>query len=139
VAEGMLANTLAQRVLMGPAPGAEVAALRGIVTDLMRLPEVNRYLSGMMSGLAFGYELPGPAHPLLGNRVPDLDLITVDGQVRLAELLRRGRGLLLEFGDQPALVGVVHRWSARVDHVLAKTADAPIADRLPTRARPPLG
>jgi 3-(3-hydroxy-phenyl)propionate hydroxylase len=51
----------------------------------------------MMSGLDVHYDL-GPGHPLLGRRVPDLDLVTVDGPVRVFTLLHQARPVLLRLG-----------------------------------------
>ncbi|MFB9908521.1 FAD-dependent oxidoreductase [Allokutzneria oryzae] len=101
----VLHHTSAQRVLANPKPTEDVLALREIFTDLMRLPDTNRYLAGMMSGLD------------AEGRVPDLDLVTDDGPTRLAELLRSGRGVLL---DLTGSVELPEEWSGRVDLVRAK-------------------
>ncbi|WP_236797066.1 FAD-dependent monooxygenase [Amycolatopsis sp. GM8] len=100
----VLHHTAAQRVFASPNIEPDALALRDIFTDLLRLPDTNRYLAGMMSGL----DLPG--------RVPDFDLVTADGPTRLAALLRSGRGLLLDFGEREWPSG----WADRVDVVHAK-------------------
>lgn len=64
--------TQAQRVFASPRPSADVIELREVFTDLMRLPETNRHLAGLMSGLSHFYNLPGD-HPLVGARVAGLD------------------------------------------------------------------
>ncbi|MER6474218.1 FAD-dependent oxidoreductase [Streptomyces collinus] len=64
--------TQAQRVFAVPRPSADVVELREVFTGLMRLPETNRHLAGLMSGLSHAYDLPG-THPLTGHRVPGLD------------------------------------------------------------------
>ncbi|MEU4037313.1 FAD-dependent oxidoreductase [Streptomyces collinus] len=64
--------TQAQRVFAAPRPSADVVELREVFTGLMRLPETNRHLAGLMSGLSHAYDLPG-THPLTGHRVPGLD------------------------------------------------------------------
>ncbi|MFE1299255.1 FAD-dependent oxidoreductase [Streptomyces sp. NPDC058731] len=64
--------TQAQRVFAAPRPSADALALREVFTDLLRLPETNRHMAGLMSGLAHGYDIPA-AHPLAGQRVPGLD------------------------------------------------------------------
>ncbi|MFI6744187.1 FAD-dependent oxidoreductase [Nonomuraea sp. NPDC050451] len=64
--------TQAQRVFATPRPSADVIELRKVFTDLMRLPEANRHLAGLMSGLSHSYDLPGD-HPLVGHRVSGLD------------------------------------------------------------------
>ncbi|WP_255951314.1 FAD-dependent monooxygenase [Streptomyces odontomachi] len=99
-AASVLHHTSAQRVLANPDAPADVVALRDIVTDLMRLPDTNRHLAGLMSGLSLRYELPG-AHPLIGQRVPDVDLVTPDGPTRLSGLFGTGHAVLLD------LAGVV--------------------------------
>ncbi|OXM72106.1 MULTISPECIES: FAD-dependent monooxygenase [Amycolatopsis] len=101
----VLHHTSAQRVLAAPKPSEDVAALRDIFVDLLRLPDTNHYLAGMMSGLD------------ASGRVPDAELLTGDGTTRLSALLRSGRGLLLDLtGDHPLPPG----WSDRVDRVQAK-------------------
>ncbi|GAA3829820.1 MULTISPECIES: FAD-dependent monooxygenase [Amycolatopsis] len=101
----VLHHTSAQRVLAVPNPSEDVAALRDIFTDLLRLPDTNHYLAGMMSGLD------------AAGRVPDADLRTGAGSTRLSALLRSGRGLLLDLtGGHPLPPG----WSDRVDRVRAE-------------------
>ncbi|WP_433373043.1 FAD-dependent monooxygenase [Actinoplanes sp. CA-142083] len=90
VGAAVLANTRAQSALL--APGPHVDALRDIVSDLMDLPEVNRHLSRLLSGITIRHEMPYPArHPLTGTACPPL---TVDG-VPLEELTTSGHALLL--------------------------------------------
>jgi hypothetical protein len=70
-----------------------VDALRDIFTDLMDLPEVNRYLSRLLSGVGHHYPLPYPtAHPAAGTHCPPL---TIDDTVALDRLTTSGRPLLL--------------------------------------------
>lgn len=119
VAARVLHHTSAQRVLADLHPGNEdVAALREIVTDLLRLPDTNRHLAGLMSGLALRYDVPG-THPLTGRRVPDAELVTAAGPTRLSALFRAGHAVLLDVGglvpDDVTLPG-------RVDLVRAKCA-----------------
>ncbi|MFJ6540698.1 FAD-dependent oxidoreductase [Streptomyces sp. NPDC091385] len=115
----VLHHTSAQRVLANPNPGEDVAALRDIVTDLLRLPDTNRHIAGLMSGLSLRYDLPGD-HPLTGDRVPDTDLVTEDGPVRLSALLAPGHAVLLDLGGvTPAGL----RLPPRVDLVRATSAE----------------
>jgi 2-polyprenyl-6-methoxyphenol hydroxylase-like FAD-dependent oxidoreductase len=107
IAERVLRHTAAQRVFTAPNRGENVDALREIVVDLMRLPEGNRYFSGLISGLDIGY--PGV------RRMPDLDLVTATGPTRLSTLLHGGRGLLLDLGDHAKPAG----FTGQVDHVRA--------------------
>ncbi|MEU6419467.1 FAD-dependent monooxygenase [Streptomyces spiralis] len=134
VAAQVLHHTSAQRVLADPNPSEDVAALRDIVVDLLRLPDTNRHLAGLVSGLALAYPLLGDSgdsdgsdgsdgdgsgsHPLTGQRVPDVELITADGDlpVRLSALFREGHAVLLDLaGDLPQGL----RLPERVDAVRA--------------------
>ena len=97
-------------------------ALRGLFIDPMRLPEANRYLSGMISGLDVQYAMPGAdASALIGRRMLDLDLDSPTGQTRVSQLLHAGRGLLLDLGHHDDLAAVTARWSAQVDYIRAST------------------
>ncbi|RZQ61791.1 FAD-dependent monooxygenase [Amycolatopsis suaedae] len=99
----VLRHTSAQRVVASPEPDTDAAALREMLTELTRLPEVNTRLAGLMSGLDLRYDLPGD-HPLTGGRLPD-------PSGRLAPLLHRGRPVLLDGG---ANVKLAHPRVARV-------------------------
>ena len=91
----VLHNTMAQVALVG---GDERhAALQDITADLLGMDEPRRHVAGMMSGLDVHYDL-GTGHPLLGRRMPDLDLRTADGPVRVFELLHDARPVLLNLG-----------------------------------------
>ncbi|MEU6242726.1 FAD-dependent monooxygenase [Streptomyces sp. NPDC047024] len=115
----VLHHTSAQRVLADPNPGEDVAALRDIVTDLLRLPDANRHIAGLMSGLSLRYDLPGD-HPLTGGRVPDADLVTEDGPTRLSALLAPGHAVLLDLGG---IVPAGLRLPPRVDLVRATSTE----------------
>ncbi|MFH9978674.1 FAD-dependent monooxygenase [Streptomyces sp. NPDC017179] len=98
----VLHHTSAQRVLADPNPSEDVAALRDILVDLLRLPDTNRHLAGLMSGLSLRYPLPGD-HPLTGRRVPDPDLVTEAGPTRLSALFASGHAVVLDLaGAVPA-------------------------------------
>ncbi|MQY25875.1 FAD-dependent monooxygenase [Nocardia aurantia] len=111
VAARVLHVTRAQSVLMNPGRDTDVAALRDIVSDLLRVPGANRLISGLMSGLDIEY-------PGVGPRMIDLDLTTGEGPTRVGRLLRSGRGLLLSFDGKPRSIDA---WAGRVDHVVAET------------------
>jgi 2-polyprenyl-6-methoxyphenol hydroxylase-like FAD-dependent oxidoreductase len=124
VAARVLHHTRAQRVLAGRTADEDVAALRDILTDLVRLPEANRHLAGMMAGLDLCHTMPdAPDHPLLGRRIPDVDLATDAGPVRLSSLTHSGRGLLLDLSAATDLVAPARAWSARVDHLRAAAVE----------------
>ncbi|MFB9238259.1 FAD-dependent monooxygenase, partial [Plantactinospora siamensis] len=106
VAADVLDNTRAQLELMSPEPGPR--AVRRLLTELMDLAEVNRHLTEKITGIGIRYDLgAGPA--LLGRRLPDMPV----SRGRLYDLLRRGRGLLLDRTERLSVGG----WSDRVDHL----------------------
>lgn len=113
-------HTSAQRVLADPSQGEDVAALRDIVADLLRLPDANRHLAGLVSGLSLRYPLPGD-HPLTGSRMPDIDLVTEAGPTRFSALMRSGHSVLL---DVAGVVPTNLRVPAHVDLVHATSAEA---------------
>ena len=71
----------------------------------------------MMSGLDIDYDL-GERHPLLGRRMPDLDLVTADGPVRVFTLLYDARPVLLNLGEPGGLD--ITPWADRVQLVEAE-------------------
>ncbi|MFJ4654828.1 FAD-dependent monooxygenase [Nocardia sp. NPDC088792] len=113
VAARVLRTTRAQGVIMNPNQDEDLAAVRDLFTDLLRLPDTNHVISGMMSGLDIRY-------PGVGPRMIDLDLTTAHGPSRVSRLLHSGRGLLLCFDDTPRSID---RWTDRVDQVIAETGD----------------
>ncbi|MBV9650538.1 MAG: FAD-dependent monooxygenase [Pseudonocardiales bacterium] len=126
VAARVLATTRAQAVLMSPPPEADdLLALREIVTELARLPDANRYLAGLMSGLDLRYDLGGSdaTDPLVGTRMIDLSLQTPAGPTTVSALLQPGRGLLLELGDQRAPRLAL---PPNVTAVTARVVDSPV-------------
>lgn len=114
VAEATLHNTRAQSALMRPGPHTD--ALRDIVSDLMDIPEVNRYFGRLLSGLDTRYVLPhaGPhAHPLTGTHCPDVRLRATASSgaaaTTLAPLARRGGAVLVHTG-QPEVWRAAQPW-----------------------------
>jgi hypothetical protein len=71
----------------------------------------------MMSGLDIHYDL-GPGHPLLGRRMPDLDIATADGRLRVYELLHGAKPVLLNL-DQPRVLDIT-AWTDRVQLIDAE-------------------
>ena len=88
-----------------------IQALVDVVSELASMDEPRKRLAGIISGLDIHYDL-GEGHPLLGRRMPDLDLITADGPLRVFELLRDARPLLLNLG-QPGDFDITP-WADRV-------------------------
>lgn len=96
VAERVLRNAIAQMELLRP--DDRTKALRDTVADLLGMDEPRRRFAAMMSGLDIRYEL-GDGHPLLGRRMPDLDLVTATGPRRVFTLLHAARPVLLNLGE----------------------------------------
>jgi 3-(3-hydroxy-phenyl)propionate hydroxylase len=92
----VLHNTMAQRALGGTDERTD--ALRDTVTELLSMDEPRQRFAGMMSGLDIHYDL-GEGHPLLGRRMPDLDLMTADGPLRVFDLLHDAKPVLLNLGE----------------------------------------
>jgi 2-polyprenyl-6-methoxyphenol hydroxylase-like FAD-dependent oxidoreductase len=89
VAEEVLDNTRAQTELLSDGPGPR--AVRKLLTELMDFDEVNRYLLGKITAIGVRYDF-GDGTDLVGRRLPDIEV----RQGRLYDLMRRGRGLLLD-------------------------------------------
>ena len=71
------------------------------MAELLGMDEPRRRIAAMLSGLDVHYDL-GEGHPLLGRRMPDLDLHTADGPTRVFALLHDARPVLLDLGDPAA-------------------------------------
>jgi 2-polyprenyl-6-methoxyphenol hydroxylase-like FAD-dependent oxidoreductase len=92
-------------------------ALRDTVAELIGMDEPRRRLAAEMSGLDIHYDL-GEGHPLLGRRMPDLDLVTADGPLRVFTLLHDARPVLLNLGEPGAFDSTP--WADRVQSIDAK-------------------
>ena len=88
-----------------------------LVSELAAMDEPRRRTAGMISGLDVHYEL-GEGHPLLGRRMPDLDLDGADGALRVFGLLHEARPVLLNLGEPGALD--LAGWADRVQLVDAR-------------------
>ncbi|MGW0702213.1 FAD-dependent monooxygenase [Streptomyces sp. NPDC002867] len=128
VGERLLNNTRAQGLLF--LGGTEMQPLRDMLGELAEHEVVHRHLAGMVSGLEIRYPMGPGDHPLLGLRMPDLDLLGETGTTTVFPLLRRARGLLLSAGDAPSLRQVAGPWADRVDVVTVKPAVDPSVPRL---------
>jgi 3-(3-hydroxy-phenyl)propionate hydroxylase len=96
VAARALQHTMAQTVLQRR--DERMKALVDVVSELASMDEPRKRLAGIISGLDIHYDL-GEGHPLLGRRMPDLDLVTADGPLRVFELLHDARPVLLNLGE----------------------------------------
>jgi 3-(3-hydroxy-phenyl)propionate hydroxylase len=92
-------------------------ALRETMTDLLQMDAPRKRLAGTMSGLDIHYDL-GKGHPLLGRRMPDLELGTANGPLRVFSLLHDARPVLLNLAEPGGLD--ITRWAERVQLVDAK-------------------
>jgi 3-(3-hydroxy-phenyl)propionate hydroxylase len=95
VAARVLHNTMAQVALS--IPDDRHRALRDTMAELLQLDEPRRRIAAMLSGLDIHYDL-GEGHPLVGRRMPDLDVDTADGLARVFTLLHDARPVLLNLG-----------------------------------------
>ncbi|MCA2226234.1 rifampin monooxygenase [Nonomuraea aurantiaca] len=118
VAASVLDNTRAQVELTSLEPGPQ--AVRRLMSELMDFEEVNRYLIEKISAIGIRYDF-GQGHELLGRRMRDMEL----KGGRLYELMRGGRGLLLDRTGRLSVAG----WADRVDHVAdgSEELDVPAA------------
>ncbi len=98
VAAHVLRNSMAQIALSSPDDRHQ--ALRETVAEKLSMDAPRKRFAGMMSGLDIHYDLGdgGEGHPLLGRRVPDLDLVTATGTLRVYTLLHDARPVLLNLG-----------------------------------------
>ena len=96
VAARVLRTTMAYVALRRP--DERTQALRDTIAEILRADEARRRFAAMMSGLDIHYDL-GEGHPLLGRRMPDLDLVTADGPLRVFTLLHDARPVLLNLGE----------------------------------------
>jgi 3-(3-hydroxy-phenyl)propionate hydroxylase len=95
IAARVLRNTMAQVALRRT--DERTKALGEIVSNLLAMDEPRRRLAAEISGLDVRYDF-GKGHPLLGRRMPDLDLLTADGAVRVFTLMHDARPVLLDLG-----------------------------------------
>jgi 2-polyprenyl-6-methoxyphenol hydroxylase-like FAD-dependent oxidoreductase len=117
VAARVLRNTMAATALRRP--DERTKALRDTVSELLTMDEPRKQFAAMISGLDIHYDL-GEGHPLLGRRMPDLDLVTADGQLRVFTVLHAARPVLLNLGEPGGLD--ITPWADRVRLIDAKYA-----------------
>jgi FAD binding domain len=115
VAAGVLRNTMAQTALMRRNDRTEM--LRDTLSELLSMDEPRKRFAAMMSGLDIHYDL-GEGHPLLGRRMPDLDLATSNGPLRVFTLLHDARPVLVSLGEPGGFD--ITPWADRVRFIDAK-------------------
>jgi 3-(3-hydroxy-phenyl)propionate hydroxylase len=119
VAARVLQNTMAQTALTRG--DARTDALRATMSELLSMDEPRKRIAAMISGLDIRYDL-GEGHPLLGRRMPDLDLVTAGGPLRVFTLLHQARPVLLNLGEPGGLD--ITPWADRVQLIDATYAGA---------------
>jgi 3-(3-hydroxy-phenyl)propionate hydroxylase len=115
IAAGVLRNTMAQMALRRP--DDRTKALGDYVSELLSMDEPRRRWAAEISGLDVRYDL-GDGHPLLGRRMPDLDLVTANGPLRVFTLLHHARAVLLNLGEPGGFD--ITPWADRVQLIDAK-------------------
>jgi 2-polyprenyl-6-methoxyphenol hydroxylase-like FAD-dependent oxidoreductase len=115
VAARVLRNAMASVVLRRE--DERTKALRDTMSELLAMDEPRRRFAAMLSGLDIHYDF-GEGHPLLGRRMPDLDLVTTEGPLRLFTLLHHARPVLLNLG-QPGGFNI-DPWADRVQLIDAR-------------------
>jgi 2-polyprenyl-6-methoxyphenol hydroxylase-like FAD-dependent oxidoreductase len=117
VAARVLRNTMAHIALSHH--DERTKALNEVMVELLGMDEPRKRLAAEMSGLGIRYAL-GEGHPLLGRRMPDLDLVTADGPRRVYSFLQDARPVLLNMGDIGSFD--IAPWADRVPSVDARYA-----------------
>ncbi len=128
----VLQNTMAQRALADT--DDRTGALRDAVTELLSMDEPRKRIAGMICGLDIHYGHEG-GHPLIGRRMPDLDIVTGDGPRRVFALLHEAQPVLLNL-DEPGRFDLAS-WTGRVrviDATYAGDWELPVIGRVPPPA-----
>jgi len=115
VAARALHNTLAQVALMRRDDRSQAAWK--VISELLQMDEPRKRYAAMMTGLDIHYDL-GEGHPLLGRRIPDLDLVTANGPLRVFSLLHDAWPVLLNLGEAGGFD--ITPWADRVQLIDAK-------------------
>ncbi len=115
VAARVLHITMAQMALRGTDERTD--ALRDTLTELLSMDEPRKRFAAMMSGLDVHYDL-GEGHPLLGRRMPDLDIATADDPLRVFTLLHDAKPVLLNLGEPGGFD--ITPWADRVQLIDAR-------------------
>jgi 2-polyprenyl-6-methoxyphenol hydroxylase-like FAD-dependent oxidoreductase len=116
-------HTLAQLALL--APDAEVTALRDLFAELLGDAHTLAHIANLLAGADVHHDMGvADAHPLVGRWAPDMVLDTGHGTLRLAEVTRTARPLLLDFTEDACYASEVDGWRDRVDTVTARARDS---------------
>ena len=117
VAARVLRTTMAHVALRRP--DERTTALRDTIAEFLMGGESRRRFAAIMFGLDIHYDL-GHGHPLLGRRMPDLDLVTANGALRVYSLLQNARPVLINFGEPGGFDITLAPWADRVQLIDAK-------------------
>ncbi|MDB5071051.1 MAG: putative aromatic compound monooxygenase YhjG [Candidatus Eremiobacteraeota bacterium] len=115
VAARVLRNTMAAVALRRP--DDRTTALRDTMSELLGMDEPRKRFAAIMSGLDIHYDL-GERHPLVGRRMPDLDLVTDNGPLRVFTLMHDARPVLLNLGEPGGFD--IAPWADRVQLIDAR-------------------
>jgi len=115
----VLRNTMASVALRRPDERSKAA--REAMAELLVMHEPRIRVAAMLSGLDIRYDL-GEGHALLGRRMPDRELVTANGPVRVYTLLHKARPVLINLGE-PSGVDIAP-WAERVQLIDAKYTGA---------------
>jgi 2-polyprenyl-6-methoxyphenol hydroxylase-like FAD-dependent oxidoreductase len=107
----------AQVALMRPSRSSR--ALEAIIRDLIDTRDGATYFAERVWGVSLRYDLGG-GHPLVGRSAPDFELAN---GTKLGELLRNGKGLLLDFDASAPLQALAGRWRRRIAYVAGDAKD----------------
>ena len=117
VAARVLRTSMAQVMLRRP--DERTKALRDTMSEVLGMDEPSRRFAAMMFGLDIQYDF-GEGHPLLGRRMPDLDLVTSKGALRVFTLLHDARPVLLNLAEPGGFD--ITAWADRVQSIDARYA-----------------
>jgi 3-(3-hydroxy-phenyl)propionate hydroxylase len=111
----VLRNTMALGAI--ERAGDRISALREMLSEMLQMDGPRKQYFAMMAGLDIHYDV-GKGHPLLGRRMPDLDLVTDNGPARVFTLLHAARPVLLNLGEPSGFE--ITPWADRVQLIEAK-------------------
>ncbi|TWV58020.1 FAD-dependent oxidoreductase [Streptomyces misionensis] len=118
-ARRMVLNAQAQSAL--DAPGSDTTALRELFAELLTHEQVVGHLAALVAGSDVRYDMGlADPHPAVGRFAPELELVTATKKVRLAELARNARPLLLDLTEEQSLAKSLGDDGDAVDHVVAR-------------------
>ncbi|MER5495359.1 FAD-dependent monooxygenase [Streptomyces sp. NPDC002490] len=134
-----LSNIRAQSLLL--LGGTEVEGIRGVFGELIAMEGVRARLAGTISGQEVRHDVGPGGHPLLGARIPRMELIGKQGTVTTTALLRPGRAVLIGVSGDPLretrLRTVVEPWDPEVTVTFAEPVDdTPLAGADAVLVRP---